>query len=202
MKKSELTQFTQIVEILVKREIRKQLPQILAEAFQNSSIKSREPIVEEQVEPLAVPQVVEEELPADDNETINLRQSLKEMFAGTTVMQPAHAPRTPKTYAKDPRLNAVLNETVGDLRSREGMMSMAAYQGGYSTPLSMTPTVDNAQITEGTGVSTPPISALPQGISVLDIAKQVPLDKGVKRALTMNYSEMMKKIDQKKKGRM
>jgi hypothetical protein len=38
----------------------------------------------------------------------------------------------PKHYTKDPVLNQILNETTGDLRQRESMTGMAAFQGGYN----------------------------------------------------------------------
>ena len=40
MKKSELTQLTQIIEVLVQREIKKQLPKLIGEVFQNMVGKS------------------------------------------------------------------------------------------------------------------------------------------------------------------
>ena len=49
MKKSELTQLTQIIEVLVTREIKKQLPKLIGEVFQNMAGKS---MIAEHVKPV------------------------------------------------------------------------------------------------------------------------------------------------------
>jgi hypothetical protein len=199
MKKSELTQFTQIIEILVKREIKKQLPQVIAETFKKMMGTSQQCIVEQSTEHIEKGG----DLPLNEEnegEEINLRQSLKEIFSGTPLMKPKEIPTNPKHYTKNPILNQILNETTGDLRAREGMTGMAAFQGGYNPSVfSSEPMTNNTQIVdENKGLPSIPLSSLPSGISVLDVAKQVPLDKEVKYALTKNYSELMKRIDQKR----
>ena len=239
MKKSELTQLTQIIEHLVAREVRKQLPTIIAETFQNMMGKK---VITEARQPVSTPEpeLIEEEVQPDDE--TNMKTSLRELFAGTSVMGPspqATQARQPRQFCKDPKLNAILNETTPDLRQREGMVGMAAFQGGYSPSVAMaaaamggvgmvmeeTPdpafmrgvptmpgatTVPRASIpmgrppvlVEGQVSNHIPLEALPQGVSVLDVARQVPLAAPVTQALTKNYSQMMKLIDSKKKGRM
>lgn len=195
MKKSELTQLTQIIEHLVAKEIRKQLPTLISEVFQNMMNK---PVITEAKAPVAKEEAEEE--PED------LRSSLKELFAGATptglhipepdVQEPVARPT--RQYTKNAVLNQILNETTGDLRQREGMVGAAAFQGGYSTMPNVAPAMnEEGQAQPITG----PIS-LPQGVSVLDVARQVPLAKPVAQALTKNYSQMMKLIDKKRSGKL
>jgi len=103
-------------------------------------------------------------------------------------------------------------------------VSGAAMLGGYSPSLNMIPGFDpsataNMGMVEespsfssnvptmpgmpGTPIPRPlvetlhaPLEALPQGLSVLDLARHVPAP-AVKHALTRNYSQMMKLIDKK-----
>lgn len=230
MKKSELTQLTQIIEVLVQREIRKQLPKLIGEVFQNMAGKS---MVVEHIHSSQATQkdyiakeVEESTVPKDPHE---FRASLKELFAGATpvtrteleegiVPQP---PRKTVQYAKDPVLNKILNETTPDLRQRERMTGLAAFQGGYNPGMPpaaaivgagemmseaempsfargmpFTPTVSMeppAPIQEGHV----PLAALPEGLSALDVAKRVPLAAPVAEALT-NYDRMKKILEQSK----
>lgn len=201
MKKSELTQLTQIIEHLVAREVRKQLPTVISEMFQNMS--GNKPVITEKKEP-EEREPIREEIEKDD-----FKASLKELFAGVTptgihVPEPNldnPAPRQTRQYTKNPVLNQILNETTGDLRQREGMVGAAAFQGGYSPMPTMAPPVmvegqDGVRVGEGAA----PLSTLPQGVSALDVARQVPLAAPVAQALTKNYSQLMKAIDKKKKG--
>ena len=223
MKKSELNVLTNIIEQLVRKEVRKQLPSIIAETFQNMMGK-RVVTEQRQSEPH---EVYEQNSPQED--ALNLKASLREMFAGTAVMNesaPPSIPRAPKQYARDPILNKILNETTSDLRMREGMVGMAALAGGYNSTfqpvtsapmMSMEDTPDPAFMrnvpppTMG-GHASPmplsrphilsesniPMSDIPHGVSALDIARQVPLAQPVAHALTKNYSQMMKLIAKKK----
>jgi hypothetical protein len=221
MKKSELTQLTQLIEALVAKEVRKQLPVIIAETFQNMMGKS---VVTEQRQPAPVATAAEEEL--------DLKASLREMFAGATPTAPVAArpaaPAPMRQLCKDPVLNKILNETT-PLRAHErNMGSMPAFLSQYQTAamqagVSMpNPAEMSAAMAEGEPefakrmpalpVGTPPVlregqesshqpmAAIPDGVSALDVARQVPLAAPVAQALTRNYSQMMKIIDKKKKG--
>jgi len=138
MKKSELTQLTQIIEVLVTREIKKQLPKLIGEVFQNMAGKSmiaehvkpvRNDCVGKEVEPSVVPK--------DPHE---FRASLKELFSGVTPVTRTELedgiqlppPRAIIQYAKDPVLNKILNETTSDLTAKDRFTGMAAFQGGYN----------------------------------------------------------------------
>jgi hypothetical protein len=210
MKKSEFTQMTQIIEHLVAREVRKQLPKIISEVFQNMMMNKS--VITEQ-RPVDTTNQIEEQTEQDDFKT-----SLKELFAGTTpnsLPEPELSvgesmSKPTKHYTKNPVLNQILNETTSDLRRREGLVGAAAYHGGYPTVPSMSPTTSEVinspsiplsgvpVMTEGQESTHAPLSALPEGISALDVACQVP--SPVARALTRNYSQMMKIMDKKKKG--
>ena len=136
MKKSELTQLTQIIEHLVAKEVRKQLPSIIAETFQN--MMGTKSIVTEQRNPS--PTVREQIEPEVTEEPPDFKASLKDLFAGNPVMTPPK-PQVRETiqFTKNPKFNQILNETVSDLVSRERLVGAAAFQGGYSPSLDMIP---------------------------------------------------------------
>ncbi len=228
MKKSELTQLTQLIEILVAKEVRKQLPQLIGEVFANMAGKS---MVTENVNP--TPR--ETPRPVEEPEHLEMKESLRELFAGSTPVTRAELeegvkPRPTIRYAKDPILNQILNETTPDLRKREGMAGMAAamhsgYGGGYSTPGSPTmgagpmmseselpsfargqrelPTVPppSAAPAEVIREDHVPLSNIPDGVSVLDVARVGAgvIAAPVQEALT-NY-DRMKKILEASKGK-
>ena len=138
MKKSEITQLTQIIEMIVAKEVRKQLPTIIAETFQNMMGKQ---VVSERKQPV---QTIQEQIDEPiESEQHDLKASLRELFAGTSVMSqpqaPQAGPKPMRQLAKDPVLNQILNETVSDLGARERMVGAAAFQGGYSPALAMVP---------------------------------------------------------------
>ena len=226
MKKSELTQLTQLIEALVAKEVRKQLPVIIAETFQNMMGKQ---VVSEQRKPVA-------KAPAPEEEEMDMKTALREMFAGATPTPQAAAPaqRQQRHFTKDPILNQILNETT-PLRQHERNMGsmpaflnpaqMAAASGmAMPNPAEMAaamgeeeptftrgmPTLPGANasipvghppvLREGQESSHAPMAAIPEGVSALDVARVVPLDAPVKNALTRNYSQMMKLMDKKKKG--
>lgn len=223
MKKSEFTQLTQIIEHLVAREIRKQLPTLIAETFKNMMGQNKQPIVEHVSHKQE--DMVEEEVDLPEDNPEGFKASLRELFSGATpvVRRQSPAPNKPRIFTKDPKLNAVLNETVSDLRQREGMVGMAAFQGGYNPGAAVAPGMMEMapaeepsfmKNTPSIPISKPPVlvegqesthaplaEVLPEGVSALDIARQVPLAAPVAQALTKNYSQMMKLMDSKKKGR-
>ena len=200
MKKSELTQLTQIIECLVAKEVRKQLPTIIAETFQN--MMGNKVVIQPEPQPLK--EEVTEPVEADPDE---FKASLRELFEGVTPVKMSGAPqqRTMKQYTKNPVLNQILNDTVPDLRQRERSTGMAAFQGGYN-PAATAPSEIPPQVMaprsapilrEGQESSHAPMATLPEGLSALDVARSVE-DPNVSKALTRNYSHMMKLIDQKK----
>jgi len=225
MKKSELTQLTQVIEHLVAKEVRKQLPAIIAETFQ--SMMGNKTVVTEQHKPSRSAIQEQIEAPLEETKQTDFRASLKELFAGTPVIRQESQTRKTIQYAKDPVLNAILNETTSDLRAKEMGVSGAAMLGGYSPSLNMIPGFDPSAtanmgmveegpsfsgnmptmpstlpisrppvLTEGQESTHAPMEAVPQGLSVLDLARHVPAPS-VKHALTRNYSQMMKLIDKK-----
>jgi len=213
MKKSELTQLTQIIEHIVAKEIRKQLPSLLAEVFQN---KIGNLVVNEQAAHPPSAAVKPTTLTENKEEVINLKASLRELFDGTPVMENPvveQPPPTTKQYTKNPIYNQILNETRGDLRDRERIVGAAAFQGGYSPALTMLPEFGQPEaninippiastraptLVEGQTSTHAPMSTIPEGVSVLDIVNNVKTARSVKKALTRNYSQMMKLIDKKK----
>lgn len=214
MKKSELTQLTQVIEHLVAREVRKQLPAIISETLRNMKGKS---LVSEQRQPA---QPIIEQVDNDAEATpSDFKASLRELFAGTPVMKRSQAQQEKKIiqYAKDPVLNAILNETTSDLRAREH--PLAAMQGGYSPSLmagfepamadmgmmeespafsanmptmpSTLPISRPPVLAEGQVSNHAPLEALPEGISALDVVREIPAP-ALQKALTRNYAELVK----------
>lgn len=209
MKKSELTQLTQIIEHIVAKEVRKQLPSIIAETFQNMMGKSVVTDTHPRVQPVHESTMEE---PLTETPT-DFKTSLRELFAGTSVMstpEPVPQVRPIKQYAKDPVLNKILNETTSNLQSRERMVGAAAFAGGYS-PMDLapdfsantTPLADDATFTRNMPEMQPQMRQSPQVFSEGSIPV-TPIPPGtapaVVKALTRNYSQMMKLIDKKKKG--
>lgn len=210
MKKSELTQLTQVIEHIVAREIRKQLPKIISEVFQNGLNK---PILEAQTQPKQLaPAPIQEDLQQDDMKT-----SLRELFSGVSrvedaPMAPQSQAKPEKQYTKNPILNKILNETTADLRQRDRFMSPAAAMAGYATtPIAMAqnpaemaggsiPVGRPPVLTEGQESTHAPLSAIPDGISALDVAKAGMTPAPVAEALT-NYSRMKAVLDASKKRR-
>jgi len=221
MKKSELTQLTQIIEILVAKEVRKQLPGIIAETFQNMMGRT---VVAEARQPESQP--VQEEM---ETEETTLKQSLREMFAGTPVMknQPS-GPKQPKQFTKDPVLNSILNQTrpfsgqermamgggpgvvaamasmptgptamtgVGEMMDESEMPSFARMPSmpGVSpgVPLARPP-----QLVEGQESTHIPMEAMGE-VSALDVARAGIVPGAVGAALT-NFDRMRKILQQSK----
>lgn len=188
MKKSELTQLTQIIEHIVAKEVRKQLPGVMSEVFKNMMGK---PLISEQRKPAPAPVAPE---PVEVDEEDDMKTSLRELFSGVTPVE-AVAPAPAKHYAKDPLINQILNETVSDLRQRERMsggMSLAA--AAYATPAG--PSV----LREGEESPHAPMGEIPQGVSVLDVAKAGMVPKPVTEALT-NFNRMKQVLEASKKRR-
>lgn len=147
MKKSELTQLTQLIELLVEREVKKQLPALIGEVFQSMAGKAM--VTERVVHTEGTPQtdaiakeIEEARVKQDPHE---FRASLKELFTGATPvtrteLEDGVAPRPPqRQLAKDPVLNEILNQTVG-LRAYEKAKGMGMY-AAMDQPAMMTPPV-------------------------------------------------------------
>jgi hypothetical protein len=207
MKKSELTQLTQIIEVLVTREVRKQLPKLIGEVFSNMTGKA---MVTEHIHPARKEYVgMEVEAPSTPKDPHEFRASLKDLFAGVLPTKGREMeegvrispPKVMRNYTKDPVLNKVLNETTADLRSREGLGGMAAIAGGFSpgAPVDMgqiiQPTSTTAILSEGHV----PLSNMPEGVSALDVAKAGLTPAPITEVLT-NY-DRMKKILEASKGK-
>jgi hypothetical protein len=176
MKQSELNQIKEIIECLIKKEVKKQLPVVI-----NELLHKRQETLLEQKEPQAVePQ---------DKQT-KMKTSLKELFSSGVPTETPLKSIPNKTYTKNSILNEVLNQTT----PFRGMERMAA--GIPSSVMSMLP--PGVSVGASSPDNTIPGANIPQDVSALDIAKSVPLPKEVSRALTRNYSDMMKAIDIKK----
>jgi hypothetical protein len=136
MKASELTH---MIRQIVAEEIRRELPNAIAEVFQNF-MGQREPI-QEQVQPAPVRQRSAPQPEPPQNEETLFKQSLREVFAGTGVVPPRQqAPVGPRKLAKDPLLNEILNATRPfSAQERTGAPAgmaamMAAAQAGVAMP--------------------------------------------------------------------
>lgn len=107
MKASELTH---IIKQIVAEEIRKELPNAIAEVFANVMGQNQQ--ITERVAPRHAPRVSRSPVqPEPQDEELTMKQSLREMFAGTPVMRPKTQSTEPRKFAKDPKINEILNQT-------------------------------------------------------------------------------------------
>ena len=176
----------------------------------------------------------EVEPPSTPKDPHEFRASLKELFTGVTPVtrmeleEGGQAPpvRAMKQYTKDPMLNQILNETTSDLKSRERMTGLAAFQGGYNPTMPAAgagPMMSEAEmpsfargtsqmpagagipvgrppvLQEGQESTHAPLSSISEGISALDVARAGMTTPAVTEALT-NY-DRMKKILEASKGK-
>jgi hypothetical protein len=223
MKKSELTQLTQLVELLVEREVKKQLPKLIGEVFQ--SMAGRAMVTEHVSGPSERKDYIAKEIEAATikKDPHEFRASLKELFTGATPvtrteLETGTAPRQIRQLAKDPVLNEILNNTVG-LRAYEKAKGMGVYaamdQPAMMAPPAMQATGVGEMMTEAemptfargeapmVPVSAPSTSdghavmaALPEGLSALDVAKAV-TPPAVANAMT-DFSRMRKVLEMSK----
>ncbi len=208
MKKEDLIH---IIRQLVAEEMREKLPAAIAEVFQKLMTQSSDTPDTAQMHPSIND-------PDADVEDDGMKQSLKELFGGspsTTKIQQKPVSK-PKTFTKNPILNEVLNQT-SPFSSQERMGAsmgtaamIAAAQAG--NPMSLrTEMPDMGDVRDSRPNISPittklsqgellsdthaPLSSLPEGVSVMDVKQHVP--PVVSKALTRNYSQMMKLIDKK-----
>lgn len=186
-------EFTHIIRKIVTEEIRKELPNAIAEIFQNF-MGQKSVVTEKVIPPHLKPEPKEDEM--------NLKQSLREMFAGTKIMSNPQTLMMPKHFTKDPKLNEILNQTR-PFTPQERMGApgtaamMAATQAGVALPGTVpdfsVPAIPQAQLLKDDHV---PLAELPEGVSVLDVKEYIP--PVVAEALTRDYSKILKLIDKKK----
>ena len=184
MKKSE---FARLLRNIISEEIRKELPGAISDALSNTkTIKE------------GITNAVED---STGEETINLKQSLKEMFSGTNVIS-NKPPETTKKFTNNPVLNEVLNSTRPFSQSERtgasmGIAAMMASANAGNMPSPSThisfPTVSPTQILRDDHI---PLETLPEGVSVMDVKQHAP--PVIAKALTRDYSQMMKLIDKKR----
>jgi hypothetical protein len=222
MKKNELTH---IIREIVAEEIRRELPNAIAEVFANV-MGQKQPITErvapQKPKPIMRPQVV------DEPEESLLKRSLKEMFDGTPVMRPQATTHAPKQFAKDPKINDILNQTrpfTPQERTGASLGMAAMMAAANSNPMPMASPMMPAEAEEEPSYlrnvpsmvpmhqappqMTPsisqaellredhiPLSELPEGVSVHDVKQYAP--PVVAEALTRDYSQFMKLVDKKK----
>ncbi len=185
-----------MIHRLVAEEIKKQLPKALNEAIakgiQNSQL----------LEDKQVPK--QQKMESEDIES-DFRKSMMDMFEGddlddvSMIQQPTQL-REQKTYTKDPKINAILNETTPfSNQQRTGMAGAAAAMAAryQSQPISSPPSIsEGSEYGNSSPIVEQPMADMPDGVSVMDVKHHAPPE--VKKALTRNYSEMMNLINKKK----
>jgi hypothetical protein len=132
MKKDDLVK---IIRAIVQQELKRELPKALANVFSNlmgtppsevRNMKTATPIYKGQSLPH---KPSAEEMPDEIDETIQLKQQLREMFTdGEPVRRtaPLQTVQPPKVYTKNPIFNEILNQT----RPFNGQERMAMGVGG------------------------------------------------------------------------
>ena len=132
MKKEDLVK---VIRAIVQQELKKELPKALAQVFQNL-MGNQQPMIHSinTVRPVRQPlprTPSAEESPDEMDETLKLKQQLREMFSDgepvrrAVTSQPVQ-PKPQKVYTKNPVLNEILNQT----RPFNGQERMAMGVGG------------------------------------------------------------------------
>jgi hypothetical protein len=202
MKKNELIN---IIRDIVSEEIRRELPNSIAEVFKNilgnTIQESKTPKSNIQPPKKSKPSLVES-LINDEDDELSMKQSLREMFNGNAEIPTRQPTREVKQFAKNPIFNEILNETrpfsQQERTGAYGGVTSMVDGGNYSMDSQIDPGIINRPVSQNelTRDEHIPLSDLPQNISVMDVAKHAPAP--VARALTRDYSQMMKLIDKKK----
>lgn len=195
MKKNELIQ---LIKEIVSEEIRKELPNAIAEVFKH--VLTQNESSHENIKPVSKSVIQKDEI--EDDEHISLKESMREMFSGAKPIpkQPAKT-QSQRNFTKNPILNEILNSTRPfSQQERTGAAGgMASVVGGnYSMNSAIDPGVVSQPISQQELMSENhvPLSDLPPNVSVMDVAQHAP--PVIANALTRDYSQMMKLIDQKK----
>jgi hypothetical protein len=195
MKKNELTN---IIRDIVSEEIRRELPNAIAEVFQ-TLLSQKEPIQETK---RSRPTIKQPSPPVidDEDETLTLKESMREMFSGASPVK--QQPQQIKRFSPNDTINEILNSTrpfTSQERHGAGPMSAMVSGGNFQMNSSVDPGVVSNPLSQQELMSDnhTPLSDLPENVSALDVAQHVQ-DPAVVRALTRNYSSMMKLVDKKK----
>lgn len=159
-----------LIEQMVSKEVKKQLPLLLHELLGK-----------------------EDELPTMPQPSTNkpMRSSLMELVGGmeTSKPQPTVTPRVTKQYTKNPMFNAILNQTVNDLSSREGGRAPSVSMDGN---FSMTDMSEVGILNESI-VPTQNIS-MPSAESVLDYKGK---DAAVDNLMKWDFKAILEKSKKK-----
>ena len=114
---SKTSVLKKLIEQLVIKEVKKQVPILLQELLHDDA-STHEDVVEERIL-----------TPLDAK-----RKSFKEMLGNTVPPQINQVPKEIKKYSKDPMINQILNETVNDLGAREsGRAPAVGLDGGFQS---------------------------------------------------------------------
>jgi hypothetical protein len=129
MKKDD---FIKVVRIIVKQELKKELPNALAQCFQTLMAGKRDNISSPTVPPVESPSVSSEE--NSEDELTSLKGQLKEMLNQGTSTAPRPNPPQKKIFSKNPLLNEILNQTRSTSEYERSNGQSAARFGMAPTP--------------------------------------------------------------------
>jgi len=173
---STTNKLAQVIRKIVKEEVRKEVRQIL-----NENKK---------------PKVTKKEFNTGLQHALGLADS---------VERAARKPAVKQQFTKNKMLNDILNETAGDIAS--GHTSRLSQEGGYPTMGNQTFTTENAETFDRNSLAaklgygdmqtsgTPSVQEmLPQRNTSGGIANNAQVDPAVAKALTRDYSELVKRF--------
>ena len=128
--------------------------------------------------------------------TSDLRQ--RERMVGGAAQLGGYSPSVAMAASNIPQISMtgpgeMMDDNEIPSLSKMPTMPTAGSDGMKNIQISRPP-----DLVEGQESTYAPLESLPEGVSALDVARQVPLADPVARALTRNYSAVMKKIDEKK----
>ena len=216
MKKSQILQLSTIIEMIVAKELKKQLPKLLSEIVHTSPNNNNNN------------NNIEKNINSSPKTTITTTTSLKELMDRDDFEEINNNNNNNShkkiQFTKNEVLNELLNNTKSDLRYRERMVGYQSYVNNNQSvemaqvddselgfmknvpimgndilskniniPIGTPPT-----LIEGQHSNHAPLSTLPEGVSVLDIAKSGAVNDKMSGILTRNYSELVKAMDKNK----
>lgn len=173
----------QVIRKIVREEVRKEVRQVLTEQSRKQAPKK----------------VTKNDMKTGLKHALGLADSIERV---------ARKPKKVVEYTKNKMLNDILNETAGEIATGNASR-LASESGGYDTMSQQAFTSNNAQTFDrnslaakmgygGNATGTPSLDEMVPKTDVRGVASNTSnINPGVAKALTRDYSELVKKMSKK-----